>query len=359
LIDIRAVLEESIAQGASDIHLKVDSPPAVRIAGALRRLDMPALTREDTFRMAFELMSEEHRSMFQRKSEVDFSFSLGELSRFRMNIFRSRGMIQLSIRAVPLDIPELKDLNLPAKLSEIALLKKGLILITGPTGSGKSTTLAAMTEIINRNRSAHIVTLEDPIEFLFKDRNSIITQREIGQDTQGMASALNNLFREDPDVIIVGEIRDRETLETALVASETGHLVLGTLHTSGAAATVCRIIDLFPGYQQQQIRTQLSGVLQAVISLKLLSRIDRTGLIPAVEILVATPLVRDLILEPGREKELPDAMDRGRLQYGMLTLDAELARLYKKGCISEEDALSAASNPGDLALKISGLVSNA
>ncbi len=355
-LDVRDILQKAISEGASDIHLKVDSPPVIRVAGTIRKLQEEPLSREDTFRIAFELMSEEHRGLFQRRNEVDFAFSLGGLSRFRMNIFRSRGAVQLSIRVVPLEIPDIKDLNLPAKLSEIAMLKRGLILITGPTGSGKSTTLAAMTEIINRNRSAHIVTIEDPIEFLFQDRNSIITQRELGQDTQSMATALNNVFREDPDVILIGEIRDRETLETALVASETGHLVMGTLHTSGAAATVCRIIDMFPGYQQQQIRTQLSGVLQAVISMKLLSRVDRPGLIPAVELLVVTPLVRDLILVSGREKELPDAMERGRLQYGMITLDSELARLYKKGMISEEDALASASNPGDLALKISGLM---
>lgn len=357
-IDIDSLLRDATGSGASDVHLKAGAPPVVRRMGQLEKLDAEPLSREDTFRLAFELMSEEHRSLFQRRSEVDFAFSIPDISRFRVNIFRSRGMVQLAIRVVPLEIPSMEQLNLPDKLAEIALLRKGLVLITGPTGSGKSTTLAAMTEVINSRRTAHIITLEDPIEFLFTDRKSVITQREVGQDSRSMESALNNVFREDPDVILIGEIRSRETLETALVAAETGHLVMGTLHTSGAAATIGRIIDLFPGYQSSQVRSQLSGVLQAVFSLKLLPRIDRPGLIPATELMIATPLIRDLILEEGREGELPEAMERGRKQYGMLTMDTELARLYRAGVISEDEALSAALNPSDLALRISGLVSH-
>ncbi|MBD3369772.1 PilT/PilU family type 4a pilus ATPase [Candidatus Fermentibacteria bacterium] len=357
-IDIQKALETAAGREASDLHLKPGQPPLLRISGRLNRMDQPPLTREDTFRIAYDLMSDEHRGQFQRRNEVDFSFQIEDISRFRANVFRSRDMVQITVRLIPLRIPGLKDLNLPSKLADIALLKQGLVLVTGPTGSGKSTTLAAMTEIINTNRSSHVVTLEDPIEFLFEEKKSIITQREIGRDSMSMQTALNNVFREDPDVLLIGEIRSRETLETALVASETGHLVLSTLHTSGAAATVSRVIDMFPGYQSQQIRSQLSGVLQAIFSMKLLPRMDMTALIPAVELLIATPLVKDLILEPGRERELPEAMERGRSQYGMLTLDNELARLYRSGIISEEEALSAALNPSDLALKISGLVSH-
>lgn len=356
--DIKKILEIAVRDKGSDIHLKVNSPPVIRKSGKLLFLDLPRLSREDTFRIAFDLMNEDHRNIFQRRHEVDFAITIQNLARFRINIFRSRNVVQLAIRVVPLKIPGLEDLNLPPKLSELSMLKKGLILITGPTGSGKSTTLAAITEIINNNRTAHIITLEDPIEFIFEDRKSIITQREIGQDSDSISTALNNLFREDPDVILINEIRDSETLETALVAAETGHLVMSTLHTSGAAATVSRIIDLFPAYQETQVRAQLSGVLQAIVSLKLLPRIDQSGLIPAVELLIATPLIRDLILESGKEKELPDAMNRGKMQYGMLTLNSELTRLYKMGFISEEEALSAADNSSDLALILSGLISS-
>ena len=356
--DIKQILDTAVRKGASDIHLKAGAPPVLRKAGVLSAglLDTGELTREDTFRIAFELMGEDQRERFQRRGEVDFALSIQDISRFRINVFRSRGMVQMAIRVVPLEIPLLDELNLPSKLGEMALLQNGLVLITGPTGSGKSTTMAAMTEIINLNRTAHIVTLEDPIEFLFDDKRSIITQRELGQDSESIASALNNVFREDPDVIVIGEIRDAETLETALVAGETGHLVMGTLHTSGASATVTRIIDLFPTYQQNQIRTQLSGILQAIVSLRLLPRSDRDGLIPATELLIATPLIRDLILEPGRERELTPAIERGAGQYQMQTLDADLARLFRKGFISEKEALSAAANPGDLALRLSGLV---
>ena len=355
--EARQILESAVDAGASDIHLKAGSRPVTRTAGALTTMEtLPELSREDTFRIAFELMGEDQRESFQRRGEVDFAISIDEIARFRVNVFRSMGIVQLAIRVVPFEIPQLDDLNLPQKLTEVSLLRSGLILITGPTGSGKSTTMAAMTEIINTRRTAHVVTLEDPIEFLFCDKMSIITQREIGQDSESIASALNNVFREDPDVVLIGEIRDTETLETSLVAAETGHLVMGTLHTSGAAATVSRIIDLFPSYQQNQIRTQLSGVLQAIVSLRLLPRIDRPGLIPATELLIATPLIRDLILEPGGERELTEAMDRGSSQYGMRTLDSELARLFQKGFISEKEALSTAANPGDLALRLSGLV---
>ncbi|MBN1434018.1 PilT/PilU family type 4a pilus ATPase [Candidatus Fermentibacterales bacterium] len=355
--EIRNILAKAVESGASDIHLKAGSPPVVRAAGALGAMgDHGPLSREDTFRVAFELMGEDQRDRFQRKGEVDFAISIEGLARFRVNVFRSMGTVQLAVRVVPLEIPRLDDLNLPSKLADVALLRSGLVLITGPTGSGKSTTMAAMTEIINTRRNAHIVTLEDPIEFLFSSKLSVVTQREIGQDTESISSALNSVFRQDPDVILIGEIRDTETLETALVAGETGHLVLGTLHTSGAAATISRIIDLFPSYQHNQVRTQLSGVLQAIVSLRLLPRVDRPGLIPATELLIATPLIRDLILEPGRERELPEAMERSASQYGMRTLDGELARLFQKGYISEQEALSTASNPGDLALRLSGLV---
>lgn len=357
-VDVQEILGRAADRSASDVHLKPGQPPLLRVSGRLVRTDLPTLTEDDTAAIADHLMSAEDRERFQRLKEADFTFQLEESSRFRANVFRSRDMVQIVMRPIPLSVPGLKDLNLPSKLSDVALLRQGLVLVTGPSGSGKSTTLAAMIEVINRSRSAHVITLEDPVEFRFQEKKSIITQREIGRDSAALSSALRNAFREDPDVLMVGDVGSPEVMRTALSASESGHLVLGTMRTSGASATIGRIMEMFPGYETGRVRSQLSGALQAVLSIKLLPRMDMAGLIPAVELLIATPLVKDLILEPGRERELTEVMERGQSQYGMLTLDSELARLYRSGIVSEETALSAALNPRDLALKISGLVSH-
>lgn len=350
-------IPEVIRRNASDLHLRPGSPPVARVDGKLVYLDFPELTSEETRSIAEELMSETQRQKFLAKRECDLALNIGEFGRFRINIYQQRGMINLALRRVPDTVPKFSDLHLPAVLTKIAENQRGLILVTGTTGSGKSTTLAAIVDYINENRSVNIITIEDPIEYIHRDKKSIVNQRELGFDTLSYHEALKNIVRQDPDVILVGEMRDLETMAAALTAAQTGHLVLSTVHTIDAIQTVSRVVDLFPPYQQTQIRYQLADTLKAVISQRLLPHASGSGRVPAVEILINTALVKKYI-EENNLSEITNLMKQGSF-YGMQTFNQALLRLYENKEIKLEDALSAASNPEELLLAIRGIESGA
>ncbi|HOJ13272.1 MAG TPA: type IV pilus twitching motility protein PilT [Deltaproteobacteria bacterium] len=355
-MDINPILRHAVEITASDIHLKVGLPPVVRRFGALIPLrDQSKLTNEDIYAVAYGIMNQYQQAKFETTNEIDFAYSLSGIARFRVNCFKQRGSYGMVFRVVPTDPPSLDDLNLPEVLKKIALERKGLILVTGTTGSGKSTTLAAMVNHINTNRNCHVITIEDPIEFLHRDRKSIINQREVGSDTNSFAMALRAALRQDPDVILVGEMRDRETIDIALTAAETGHLVLSTLHTLDAKETIMRIVSQYPPHQHLQIRLQLAGVLKAAISQRLLPRSDGQGVIPACEVLVSTALVRECIIDENRTSEISDAIADGTVTYGMQTFDQSLMALVKDGKVSYHEALRNATNPNDFALRMKGI----
>jgi twitching motility protein PilT len=305
--------------------------------------------------MAFSIMNARQKQRFKEDLDIDLAYSVPGLGRFRCNVFQQRGSVGLVLRVIPAGIQNLRELMLPPVLEKICESRRGLILCTGTTGSGKSTTLASMIDHVNRRRTEHIITIEDPIEFLHRDKKSIVNQREVDVDARGFAVSLRAALRQDPDVILVGEMRDHETIETALLAAETGHLVLSSLHTVDATETINRIISVFPPHQQKQIRIQLAQVLQAVISLRLVPRSDGTGRVPAVEVLIATSYVRECIENKERTKYIREQIALGTSQYGMQTFDQSLYQLYKSGLISLDEALRRASNPDEFRLKIQGV----
>ncbi len=355
---INDLLKIATQRGASDLHLKVGSYPVLRINGKLTPLtELKKLMQEDTIAMAFSLMNARQKQKFKENLEIDIAYSVPGLGRFRCNIFQQRGTVGLVLRVIPVKIRTIKELLLPKVIEKICEEQRGLVLCTGTTGSGKSTTLAAMIDYINSRRTEHIITIEDPIEFLHRDKKSIINQREIGVDTKDFANALRGALRQDPDVILVGEMRDYETIETALTAAETGHLVLSTLHTLDATETINRIISVFPPHQQKQIRLQLAQVLKAVISMRLVPRADGKGRVPAVEVMRVTPYIRTLIEDKEKTKLIHDAIEKGTSQYGMQTFDQSLYFLYKQGLITLEEALRRSSNPDEFKLKIQGIQS--
>ncbi len=355
---INDILKIAVERNASDVHLKVGNFPILRINGELVPLvEMKRLMPEDTIALAYSMMDARQKQIFKERLDIDMAYSVPGLGRFRVNIFHQRGSVGIVLRVIPTKIRTIRELLLPPVLEKIALEERGLILVTGTTGSGKSTTLAAMIEHINQNKSVHIITIEDPIEYLFRDKKSIINQREIGSDTIGFAHALRSALREDPDVILVGEMRDVETIETAILAAETGHLVLSTLHTLDATETVNRIISVFPPHYQRQIRIMLASVLKAVISMRLIPRKDGKGRVPAVEVMVATPFIRDCILNKEKTHLIREAIAKGTSQYGMQTFDQSLYYLYEKGYISLEEALRWASNPDEFRLRLMGVAS--
>ena len=355
-VDINELLKKAVQMGASDLHIKVGSVPIIRLDGELTTLSgEKRLTLEDTANIASTIMNEAQQEAFKKKNEIDISHSIPGFGRFRCNIFVQRGTIGMVLRVIPTKIPDIEQLYLPPVLKKIALEPRGLILVTGTTGSGKTTTLASMIEFINLNRTNNIITIEDPIEFLFRDKSSIISQREIGSDTESFSKALRSALRQDPDVILVGEMRDFETIQTALVAAETGHLVLSTLHTVDATETVNRIIAVFPPYQHKQIRMQLASILRAIISMRLVPRADGNGRVPAVEVLIGTSTIKDCVEDPDKTKLIPDFIAQGYTQYGMQTFDQSLFDLYKNGLITYEDALQRATKPDDFVLKIKGI----
>ncbi len=355
-MNLNDLLKIAVERKASDLHLKVASQPVLRIDGRLQALsELKRLMQEDTISMAFSIMNAQQKQRFKEELELDLSYSVPGLGRFRCNVFQQRGTVGLVVRIIPARIQTIRELMLPPVLEKICDEARGLVLCTGSTGSGKSTTLAAMIDYINSVRTEHVITIEDPVEFLHRDKKSIINQREVEMDTRSFAFALRSALRQDPDVILVGEMRDMNTIETALLAAETGHLVLSTLHTTDATETVHRIISVFPPHQQKQIRIQLAQVLRAVISMRLLPRADGMGRVPAVEVLRATPYVRDCIENKDKTKYIREQIALGTSQYGMQTFDQSLYLLYKNGLITLDEALRRASNPDELKLKIQGV----
>jgi len=351
-MDYEELLKKMAADGVSDIHFKVGRPPLVRVNGVLKHLkDAAVLRPEDTESMAKFFLSEAMYERFLKNLEADSSYSVKDVSRFRVNVFRQRGSISLILRIIPNRIPTLEELGLPPVVQSLLDAQRGLILVTGVTGSGKSSTLAAMVDGINERYPSHIITIEDPIEFLHRDRRGSINQREIGIDTDSFSTAFISSLRQDPDVIMVGELRDTTTMETALRAAETGHLVLSTLHTSDAKETINRIVDFFPTAQQKQIRIQLAASLNAVISQRLISRIDG-GRALACEIMIVNAAIRDYILDPNKISEIRANMAKGREQYGSQTFDQALLELLQQGIISEKEALMNATSSNDLKLKL-------
>ena len=355
---INDLLKIAAERRASDLHIKVGSHPVIRVDGELVPLvELKRLMQEDTIAMAFSIMSSRQKEKFKNNYEIDIAYSVPGLGRFRCNIFQQRGTVGMVLRVIPVKILSIRELMLPTILEKIAEERRGLILCTGTTGSGKSTTLAAMVDYINSHRTEHIMTVEDPIEFLHRDKKSIVNQREIEVDTKSFSQALRSALRQDPDVILVGEMRDYETIETALTAAETGHLVLSTLHTMDATETINRIISVFPPHQQKQIRLQLAAVLKAVCSLRLLPRADGLGRVPAAEVLISTAYIRDCIENKEKTKLIKDAIAAGTSQYGMQTFDQSLYMLYKNGLIALDEALRRASNPDEFRLKLQGIQS--
>jgi twitching motility protein PilT len=355
-MNINDLLKIAVERKASDLHLKVGSHPIVRIDGELIGLsELKRLMQEDTVAMAFSIMNAKQKQRFKEELEIDIAYSVPGLGRFRCNIFQQRGTVGLVLRVIPARIQTVRELMLPSVLEKICEERRGLVLCTGTTGSGKSTTLAAMIDHINTYRNEHIITIEDPIEFLHRDKRSIVNQREIEADTRAFSTALRSALRQDPDVILVGEMRDYETIETALMAAETGHLVFSTLHTLDATETINRIISVFPPHHQKQIRIQLAQVLRSVISLRLVPRADGIGRVPGAEVLVTTAYIRECIENKEKTKYIREQIANGTSQYGMQTFDQSLFYLYKSGLITLEEALKRATNADEFKLKVEGV----
>jgi twitching motility protein PilT len=355
-MNINDLLKIAVERKASDLHLKVGSHPVIRIDGDLIPLgDLKRLMQEDTIAMAFSMMNARQKQRFKEELELDIAYSVPGLGRFRCNVFQQRGAVGLVLRVIPARIQSIRELMLPPVLERICEERRGMILCTGTTGSGKSTSLAAMLDYINSTRTEHMITIEDPIEFLHRDKKSIVNQREIDVDTHSFAGALRAALRQDPDVLLVGEMRDYETIETALLAAETGHLVFSTLHTLDATETVNRIISVFPPHHQKQIRIQLSQVLKSVISLRLVPRADGMGRVPAAEVLISTAYIRECIENKEKTKYIREQIALGTSQYGMQTFDQSLYQLYKSGLITLDEALKRATNPDEFRLKIQGV----
>ena len=354
MLDLDQVLRDAVERGASDIHIKVGSAPHVRLDGDLVALSEDVVQAADTERVAFAVMPKIRAEEFIVSNEADFAYSLNGVGRFRVNVFRQRGTVGMVLRHILPGIPAMEELGLPPVVRRLAEEHRGLVLVTGPTGSGKTTTLAAMIDHVNATQARHIVTIEDPIEVLHTDKRSIVNQREVGDDTADFLSALKRALRQDPDVILIGEMRDPETVWAALSAAETGHLVFSTLHTMGAAETINRVIDFFPPYQQQQVRMSLAGALKGIVSQRLVPRSSGDGRVPAMEVLVATGRVFDKIADSTQTHELEEIIGDGEY-YGMQTFDQSLLRLYADGTVSRRDALTTASNPHDLRLKMEQL----
>lgn len=343
--DLTELLTDMIQRGASDLHLTVGTPPQIRIDGDLEPMNLPRLTPDDTKELAYGVLTESQRAEFEKYSELDLSFGIKGLSRFRANVFRQRDCVAMALRRIPFEILTFEKLGLPPIVEELADRPNGLVLVTGATGSGKSTTMAAMIDKINRDKPLHILTIEDPIEFIHQHRRSIVNQRQLHSDTQSFAKALKSVLRQDPDVVLIGEMRDKETIEIALTVAETGHLVFGTLHTNSAAQTINRIIDVFPPDQQEQVRTQLALVLQGVIAQQLLPRIGG-GRVMACEIMVANAAIRAGIRE-GKIHQM-DSMIQVGGKYGMQTMNQALLAAYRSGLVTKDDALSRSNDQIDL-----------
>jgi twitching motility protein PilT len=357
-MDFQQLLTECVKRNASDLHLKSGSRPIVRVHGHLETQDdLPAVTRDFMRKTAMTLLGEIRYNALMEGEEMDLAHSVPSVGRFRINVFLCQGDVRAVLRHIPERIPAFEELHLPKVLERLCLERRGMVLVTGITGSGKTTTLAAMLDFMNRTRNDHIVTIEDPVEFVHEDKKCVISQREIGQDSTSFAQALRAALRQDPDIILVGEMRDAETMEVALHAAETGHLVLSTLHTLNATETINRIISTFPPHQEDQIRAQLSAVIQGVVSQRLVVRADGKGRVPAVEVMMMTGLIRESIREKAKTPQIPTVIAAGQAQYGMQTFDQSLLGLYRQELVTYETARDAATNPDDFDLKIKGILS--
>ncbi|HYD54038.1 MAG TPA: type IV pilus twitching motility protein PilT [Gemmatimonadaceae bacterium] len=354
-LNFKAVLQQMVQQSASDLHLKVGRPPTLRLNGDLLPLDQPPLRPEELKALAEQLMTPRQVKEFAEHKEADFAIGVPGIGRFRCNVYQQRGSLAYAFRAIPYQAKSVSELNLPPVLEQVSLRPRGLVLVTGVTGSGKSTALAAMIHHINEHRRANVITIEDPIEFLHRDLNSHVNQREIGIDTTTFGQALRRVLRQDPDVILIGEIRDLETLDTALKAADTGHLVFSTLHTTDATQTINRVLSFYPPHEQASVRFQLASALQAVVSLRLVPRADRPGRVPACEVLINTEAVRDQIRDMTKTLNIPDLIREGTVQYGMQSFDQSLMAWYTQGVISYESAVFAATNPSEFALRVQGV----
>jgi twitching motility protein PilT len=353
--NFKAILQQMIQQNASDLHLKVGRPPTLRVNGELSPLALPPMRPEDLKSLAEQVMTPKQVKEFAENKEADFAIGVPGIGRFRVNVYQQRGTIAYALRSIPYQAKTIDELNLPKVVEEVALRPRGLVLVTGITGSGKSTALAAIIQHINEKRHANIITIEDPIEFLHRDINCHINQREVGTDTGSFTQALRRVLRQDPDVILIGEIRDIDTLDTALKAADTGHLVFSTLHTTDATQTINRVLSFYPPHQQAEVRFALSTALQAVVSLRLVPRADKPGRIPASEILINTAAVRDQIRDMTKTLSIPDLIKEGTIQYGMQSFDQSLMHWYSKGIISYESAVFFATNPSEFALRVQGV----
>ena len=353
--NFKEVLQQLVQRNASDLHLKVGRPPTLRLHGELVPLDQAALRPEDLKGLAEQLMTPRQVKEFTDNKECDFAIGVPGIGRFRCNVYQQRGSLCYAMRSIPYQAKTLRELNLPPVLEEIALRPRGLVLVTGITGSGKSTALAAMIQHLNEHRKANVITIEDPIEFLHRDINCNINQREVGTDTATFAQALRRVLRQDPDVILIGEIRDLETLDTALKAADTGHLVFSTLHTTDATQTINRVLSFYPPHQQSEVRFSLASALQAVVSLRLVPRSDKPGRVPACEVLINTQTVRDQIRDMDKTLNIPDLIKDGTAQYGMQSFDQALMAHYSQGIISYESAVFYATSPSEFALRAQGV----
>jgi twitching motility protein PilT len=352
-VDVTELLRYTVEMGGSDLHIKAGNVPFIRVDGELEPTPFPALSSNDTAAAAIAIMPEHKRKEFEGSSEADFGHTMPGVGRFRVNVFRQRGMVGLAIRRVRSEVPTIDELRLPPVMIELAESSRGLVLVTGPTGTGKTTTIASMIGHINRSRRSHIVTIEDPIEVVHDDDRSIIQQREIGLDTESYSAALKHVIRQDPDVIFVGEIRDPESALSAIQAAETGHLVISTLHTIDATETINRLLDLFPPQQQREVRSSFAGALRGIVSQRLVVRADGKGRVPAVEVLIANGRVYDRIVDPSATVEIHDVIGEGEF-YGMQTFDQALVKLVTQGLVTEEEARRASTNPHDFALALRG-----
>lgn len=353
----KEMIQAMLTRNASDLHLRVGLRPTLRIDGKLYSADDQVLMPADIEKILSQTLTETQLQRFHQRREMDLALSVSKMGRFRINMYKQRGTIGIAIRHVNTAIPSFEDLNLPDAIKDIAENRKGLIIVTGTTGSGKSTTLAAMIEHINSTRGENILTIEDPIEYIYRDKKSIISQREVGGDTESFASALRHAFRQDPDIILIGEIRDSDTMGIALTAADTGHLVLTTLHTMNAVETISRIISFFPPHQHQQIRLLLAGTLKSVICQRLLPRTDGPGRVPAVEVLVNTASVREAITDQMKTANILELIEQGTVQYGMQSFDQAIMKLFRSGLISYEEAIAQSTNPDDFDLRCKGITS--
>jgi len=355
--NFKAAIAEMVRKNGSDLLLKVGRPPTIRVNGELTSIEVPPLRPEDLKALAEQIMTPRQVKEFAEKKEADFAIGVPGVGRFRTNIYQQRGTLAFAFRAIPYEVKTIRELRLPPVLEEIAIRPRGLVLVTGITGSGKSTALAAMINHVNQNRRVNVITIEDPIEFLHRDQLANISQREVGSDTLSFGAALRHVLRQDPDVILIGEIRDMDTLDTALKAADTGHLVFSTLHTTDATQTINRVISFYPPHQHQEIRSLLSTALQAVVCLRLVPKKDGSGRVPAAEVLINTAAVADNIRDIEKALNIPDLIAEGTVSYGMQSFDQSLMKWYREGMISYESALFYSSNPSEFALRVSGVSS--